>query len=27
MMGKHSAQDKLLAADHVYLDFAGRGTL
>jgi len=27
MMGKRSAQDKLFAADHVYLDFVGRDTL
>ena len=27
MMGKRSPQDKLFAADHVYLDFVGRDTL
>src|SRR3977135_3764113 len=27
MMGKRSPQDKLFAADHVYLDFLGRDTL
>jgi hypothetical protein len=27
MMGQRSAQDKLFAADHVYLDFVGRDTL
>ena len=27
MMGTRSAQDKLFAADHVYLDFVGRDTL
>ena len=27
MMGKRSAQDKLFAADHVYLDFVGRDAL
>ncbi|MGA7926534.1 MAG: transposase, partial [Candidatus Sulfotelmatobacter sp.] len=26
-MGTRSAQDKLFAADHVYLDFVGRDTL
>ena len=27
MMGERSAQDKLFAADHIYLDFVGRDTL
>jgi hypothetical protein len=27
MMGKRSPQDKLFAADHIYLDFVGRDTL
>src|SRR5260370_16615666 len=27
MMGQRSPQDKLFAADHVYLDFVGRDTL
>ena len=27
MMGKRSAQDKLFAADHVYLDVVGRDAL
>src|SRR5712692_10293129 len=27
MMGRRSPQDKLFAADHVYLDFVGRDTL
>src|SRR5216683_2760161 len=27
MMGRRTAQDKLFAADHVYLDFVGRDTL
>ena len=27
MMGTRSPQDKLFAADHIYLDFVGRGTL
>ncbi len=27
MMGERSAQDKLFAADHIYLDFVGRETL
>jgi hypothetical protein len=26
MMGKRSAQDKLFAADHVYLDFVRKNT-
>jgi hypothetical protein len=26
MMGKRSPQDKLFAADHIYLDFVGRDT-
>src|SRR5213596_4165731 len=27
MMGERSAQDKLFAADHIYLDYVGRDTL
>src|SRR5438552_19050490 len=27
MMGERSAQDKLFAADHVYLEYVGRDTL
>src|SRR6266566_867746 len=27
MMGERSAQDKLFAADHIYLDYVGRETL
>src|SRR5436189_5617404 len=27
MMGERSAQDRLFAADHIYLDYVGRDTL